>query len=163
MARTKYLFDRERNAKRDRDEEEEPPREPEISLPAETIRMFGCVACKAMCRMYSILCDDCHTATYCTCGLCGKKAPQGPGERGRWKEMGPFERVDFLGRHYTIFQKCCVECYRDSVLPFARLREEIQGRARVVSAQLDRELKMRIDLHAGEDTLSDSDSEVDCG
>ena len=158
MARTKFQFNRARDDKRERESDVES--EPEISLPAENVRMFGCVACKAPRRLYSILCDDCHTATYCTCGLCGKKAAAEPGERGRWKEMGPFERIDFLGRHYLIFQKCCVECYRDTVLPFARLREEIQGRARVISAEIDRELKSRIERY--EEISSSSDSEIDC-
>lgn len=158
MARTSQVAQRVRRDKRERESDAES--EFEISLPAEQIRMFGCVACKAPRVLYSILCDDCHTATYCTCGLCGKKAPAEPGERNRWKEMGPFERVDFLGRHYLIFQKCCLECYRDTVLPFARLREEIQGRARVVSAELDRELKIRIERY--KEDSSSSESEIEC-
>lgn len=158
MARTGQVAERVRRSKRERESDAES--DFEISLPSEGVRMFGCVACRGPRVLYSILCDDCHVATYCTCGLCGKKCPSDPGERSRWKEMGPFERIDFLGRHYLIFQKCCVECYRDTVLPFARLREEIQGRARVVSAELDRELKIRIERYR-EDSSS-SESEIDC-
>lgn len=47
------------------------------------------------------------------------------------------------------------------MLPFARLREEIQGRARVVSGEIDRELKLRIERYR-DDVSSSSESEIEC-